>query len=190
MRKRIAIIACVLLVTTLFIAAKPWTTRQTKAHDIAQLARELGLPEDNAIIQEAQFLWWCETEDARIVAAVLMGECINCSDRHQQLTACTVYNRVKDTSGNFPDTVRGVVEQKGQYSPSYTRNLPCFFEGNDDTQRCFRNAYAAFMGLVECPANVIYASEFPPGVLGSGCYETSVAYVEGKKYSTTYFNYR
>lgn len=36
------------------------TERQVKAHEIAEAARELGLPEDNPIIQEASRIWWEE----------------------------------------------------------------------------------------------------------------------------------
>ena len=168
MRRLTTILAAVLAVV-LMTAAVPWTSRQDRAHDIAELAREIGLPEDNQIIAEAQFLWWTETEDAKILANVLLGECANCTDRHQQLTAMTVLNRV--AMEDLPNTVKGVVTDKGQYLPAYARALPDFVTGDATTQRCFRNAYAAFMGLVECPPNVIYASEFPPSVLGSGCYE-------------------
>nr|DAU75737.1 MAG TPA: lytic transglycosylase [Caudoviricetes sp.] len=32
--------------------------KQLKAHEIAELARELGLPEDDVIIERASALWW------------------------------------------------------------------------------------------------------------------------------------
>lgn len=190
MKKKLLIIISVCAMAAILVAATPWTSRQTKAHEMAEIARELGLPEDNPIIEEAQFLWWCDTEDARILAAVNEGECKYCSDRAQQLTSCTVLNRVKDNSGNFPNTIKGVVGQTGQYSMDYIRNLPDYFTADADTQRCFRNAYAAFMGVVECPQNVIYASEFPPSVLGSGTYDTYRYYVNGVLVSITYFNFR
>lgn len=186
--KKTFLLAAVLLLCAFMIGARPWTSNQEKAHEMAELAREMGLPEDNPIIAEAQFLWWTETEDAKILANVLLGECKDCTDRHQQLTAMTVLNRV--AMEDLPNTVKGVVTDKGQYSPAYARSLPDYITGDADTQRCFKNAYAAFIGLVECPENVIYASEFPPSVLGSGCYEESKTYIDGILYSTTYFNYR
>ena len=186
--KRGIIIIVALVAVILTTAAAPWTSRQDRAHQIAEIARGMGLSEDSAIIKEAQFLWWTETENARILAKVLMGECLHCTDRHQQLTAMTVLNRV--ASSEFPNTIKGVVTQKGQYSPDYTRDLPIYATADENTQRCFANAYAAFIGLVECPENVIYASEFPPSVLGSGCYEESKTYIDGILFSTTYFSYR
>lgn len=188
--RKFNIIILVLLVAALLIAATPWTSRQTALHALADGARALGLPEDNPIIRECQFLWWAESEDAKILAKMLNGECKDCSDRHQQLTARTPYNRILDDSGNFPNTIREVITQPGQYSQDYARNLPDYFTADADMQRCFRNAYVAFLHEVDCPDTVIYASEFPPGVLGSACYEESKVYINGVLFSTTYFNYR
>ena len=44
-----------------------WTELQTAVHEIAQTAREAGLPEDSPIIQECSRLWW-EEETARLEA--------------------------------------------------------------------------------------------------------------------------
>lgn len=41
-------------------AANSWTNRQEKAHEIAELARAIGLPETDPIIKRAQELWWDE----------------------------------------------------------------------------------------------------------------------------------
>ena len=188
--KRAVTCAAVILAAALLLAATSWTSRQAQAHDIAETARKMGLPEDSPIIREAPFLWWVETEEARILAKMLDGECRDCTDRHQQLTARTPYNRILDDSGLFPDTIREVILQPGQYSPEYVRNLPDYFTADEVMQRCFRNAYVAFLHEVDCPDTVIYASEFPPGVLGSGCYEASKVYINGIYYSTTYFNYK
>ena len=41
-------------------AVSGWTERQNKAHEIADMARSLGLPEDDPIIQRASEIWWQE----------------------------------------------------------------------------------------------------------------------------------
>lgn len=188
--KKLRIIALVLVIAALLIAATPWTNNQTRAHAMAEIARAMGLPEDSTIIRECQFLWWTETEDAKILAKMLYGECKDCTDRHQQLTARTPYNRILDDSGNFPNTIKEVIMQEGQYSPSYARNLPDYLTADETMQRCFRNAYIAFLHEIDCPDDVIYASEFPPGILGSACFEISKTYINGVLFSTTYFNYK
>jgi len=174
----------VILAAALLLAATPWTTNQDRAHKIAELARQMGLGEDHAIIEEASKLWWAEDEDVRILANVIAHEAPYCTDRHQQLVAQVVLNRVKDD--RFPNTVRGVVEQPGQYHPSYAQSLPEYGTASAEVQRCFANAIKAINGEVECPADVIFQSEFP--YLGAGTYE-SIAVDTGAWRSVTYFNY-
>lgn len=43
-----------------FVDLDHWTNNQNKAHRIAELARSMGLPEDDAIIVRAQEIWWSE----------------------------------------------------------------------------------------------------------------------------------
>ena len=182
--KKLNIIVLVLIAAALLVGAAPWTSRQEKAHKIADIARDMGLPEDSAIITEASRLWWAETEDCRILANVVAHEAPYCSDRHQELVAQVVLNRVADE--RFPDSVREVVEQPGQYHWTYTQNLPSYADANDVMRRCFDAAIRALMGEVECPADVIYQSEFP--ALGAGTYE-AITVNTGYHRSTTYFNF-
>lgn len=191
MKNKLLIILAVLAAAGILLGATSWTSRQHKAHQIADLARELGVSEDNAIIREASLLWWAENEDVRILANVLAHECPYCSDRQQQLTAQVVINRVRDA--RFPDTVRGVVEQSNiingilvhQYAPSYTQNLPDYATGSAEVKRCFANAVAVMNGDVDCPSDVIYQANFPQG---AGTYET-IQVDTGAYRSTTYFCY-
>ena len=56
------IIAIVLSICSVSYAATKlyakWTQRQNVAHEIAELARSIDLPEDDAIIKRAQEIWW------------------------------------------------------------------------------------------------------------------------------------
>lgn len=182
--RKLNIIVLVLLAAALLIGAAPWTSRQDKAHRLADLARELGCAEDSAIITEAARLWWAETEECRILANVIAHEAPYCTDRHQELVAKVVLNRVADP--RFPDTVRAVVEQPGQYHPSYTQSLPSYETANETMRRCFDAAIRALMGEVECPRDVIYQSQYQS--LGAGTYE-AITVDTGAWRSTTYFNY-
>ena len=189
MKKRL--ICIFLLLVVMFAASaytKPttttWTDKQMELHKLANFARDLGLPEDSLIITEAQRLWLQEETDLRILAKVVRNEAGYCSDRHQQLVAQVVLNRV--ASPLFPDNVKDVVNAPMQYNPIYTRNLPTWDTADEETQRAFRNALKAMNGEVECPENVVYQSEFPK--LGSGSYEIHKVDT-GWFASTTYFNY-
>ena len=182
--RKILIVALILATALLLMAAAPWTSNQDRAHRIAELAREAGLGEDSAIIREASVLWWAEREDCRILANVIAHEAPCCTDRHQQLVAQVVLNRVAD--GRFPDTVRTVVTQPRQYHASYVEDLPEYATASAEMKRCFANAVAALDGNVDCPAEVIFQSEFQS--LGAGTYER-IEVNTGAYRSVTYFNY-
>lgn len=184
LERKPVIIVAVLAVAAILIAATPWTSRQHKAHQIAELARELGLPEDGAIIAEASRVWWAEQEDARIIANVIAHEAPYCTARHQQLVAQVILNRVADP--RFPDTVREVIEQPGQYHPSYTQSLPTYSTASPEELRCFDAAVTALMGGVDCPADVIFQSQYSS--LGAGVYE-KITVDTGAYRSTTFFNF-
>lgn len=64
--KKTHVIAAVLLIALLLcgFAGREWTERQATAHQIAELARGLGLPEDDPIIVRASEIWW-EDFDAK-----------------------------------------------------------------------------------------------------------------------------
>lgn len=58
-----------MLIGTLAIttsAVSGWTEKQNTVHEIADMARELGLPESDPIIKRASEIWW--EEDARVKA--------------------------------------------------------------------------------------------------------------------------
>lgn len=160
------------------------TNRQNELHELANMARAMGLPEDSPIIQEAQRLWLQEDTNLRILAKVVRNEAGYCTDRHQQLVAQVVLNRVE--SPLFPDSVVDVVNAPKQYNPVYTRNLPSWQTADKEQLRAFENALAAMNGEVDCPENVVYQSEFD--FCGSGIYEIHEAKTD-YFWSLTYFNF-
>lgn len=70
------------------------TERQVKAHEIAEAAREMGLPEDNPIIQEAKRIWH-EEEEAKTRKMTYLGRyyvtgydtCVRCCGKSDGITA-------------------------------------------------------------------------------------------------------
>lgn len=126
--------------------------------------------------------WWTD-EELDILAAVIYYEAgsNDCSDRHQQLVAQVVLNRV--ASNEFPNNIYDVVTQQNptQYS---TYKLVLRNMGNRDIipQRCYNNALKALNGKVDCPDNVVWQANF---IQGSEIYE-----IHETSYSVTYFCYR
>lgn len=176
-----------LVALALTAEAADYIDQKATAHEIAELARSLGLPEDDPIIQRAQQLWWEAdaefTADRDIIATVVYNEAgYGCSDRHMELVAAVVVNRVGSEA--FPDTVYDVVTQKNQYHPDYAEADSYYgrrARESDVWAKCQEIAARALLGEVECPDNVVFQAEF---VQGSGVYE-----VHKTSYSTTYFCY-
>ncbi len=178
------ILIAVLLLRSACIASSTWTERQTQAHEIAETARAMGLPEDNPIIAEAQRIWEEEQRqfilDRDIIATVIYNEAwAGCTDRHRELVAAVIINRVK--SDKFPDTVYDVVSQKGQYLLGYANGDPRYTPPLEVREECQEIAARALLGAIDCPDNVLYQAEFKQG---SGVYEVCET-----SYSTTYFCY-
>lgn len=174
-------------------------TIKDTTHEIAELARSLGLSEDDPIIVRAKELWIeadereaNETEninqfnyDRDIIATVIYNEAwYGCSIRHRELVAAVVCNRVK--SNLFPDSVYDVVTAPRQYIPAYVD--PDSYYGKraranaDAWALCQEIATRALRGEIDCPENVVFQSEFKN--LGDGVYE-----MHRTSYSTTYFCY-
>lgn len=108
------------------VASDVWTDKQTKAHEIAQLARSLELPEDNPIIIEAKRLWYEDysvktdtyvplysDEDAIILAKIMYSEARGIeSDTELACLAWAVLNRV---DAGYGKTIAEVATAPGQF---------------------------------------------------------------------------
>lgn len=90
-------------------------------------------------------------QDLYIMAHVLAGEAQTQPDEEQLYVGSVVLNRVNHPS--FPDTIKGVVFQKGQYA--------CTWDGNyyrEPTERNWANAKKLLEGGSILPSNVIWQS--------------------------------
>ncbi len=122
--------------TTPALAA--WTTKQDKAHEIAEIARSIELPEDDPIIERAREIWWEEyyilknqpkeetktynlaQEDINALARTMWGEARGISSKAEKAAvAWCILNRV---DAGYGKTILAVVSAPGQfygYSSSY-----------------------------------------------------------------------
>lgn len=188
-RKIIGLVMIVLVALPFLMSFtyRPIETQDT-AHEIAELARSLGLPEDDPIIVRAKEIWWEADEqfcnDRDIIATVVYNEAgYGCSDRHMELVAAVVYNRLK--SDKFPDTVYEIVVTPKQYHPAYADENSFYgrrARESDVWSKCQEIATRALMGEIECPEDVVYQANFTQG---SKVYE-----VHYTTYSTTWFCYK
>ena len=87
------------------------------------------------------------------------------SDEHQQAVASVVLNRVADS--RFPNTIREVVYQRGQYGCVYNGMI-----NRTPSQRAVDNARYVLENGVTIPSNVVWQAQFRQG---SGVWK----YIEG-----------
>jgi len=121
----------VILLPTTVNAINSWTQQQVTAHEIAELARSLDLPEDNPIIVEAKRLWQegaiadavnpqpqrtFTDDDAVIIAKIMYSECRGIpSDTEKACLAWVVLNRV---SAGYGETIAEVATAPAQFGYS------------------------------------------------------------------------
>ena len=165
---------------------KPIETQRI-AHEIAEHARLLGLPENDPIIVRAKELWQKADEDfctdRDIIATVVYNEAGGgCTDRHMELVAAVVYNRL--ISNRFPNTIKAIVVAPKQYHPDYANpdsHLGKRARESDAWEKCQEIATKALNGEIECPTDVFYQANF---IQGTGIYE-----IHRTSYSVTWFCY-
>lgn len=181
MIKKIICIICFVIVLTTCVYA---TERQDRITQVINNLIDFGIAEDHPIIYDLQTVLLYDTEDVKILANTVWYESQSCSNRHQQLVAQVVMNRV--IRNDFPNSIKEVIVAPRQYQKFYVNNLPCYFESSEEMKRCFHNAVKAYRGEVDCPANVVFQSNNPN--LGIGNYET-IKFESPWFKSVTYFNY-
>jgi len=125
----------------------------------------------SAILYNDSLYWVCNKyiidyrikyteDDLYIMAHLLAGECHTYPDQEQMYVGSVVLNRIK--SSRYPDTLKGVVFQKGQYA--------CTWDGNyyrTPTESNWINAKQLLENGSILPDHVIYQSG---GKQGKGVY--------------------
>ena len=99
-------------------------------------------------------------DELMLLAKLIYLENGNNTDLAQLLTGNVVLNRV--ASSKYPNTIKGVIYQKGQYSVAskISKTTP--------SDRAIKNAKRLLSGERFCPKNVVYQSRFKQG---SGVYK-------------------
>lgn len=165
----------------------PEFTIQETMSDIIQIAKNGGIPSDDPLLIRAQKLLNDSRRnyrrDLEIIATVVYNEAgYGCSDRHMELVAAVIYNRLK--SDLFPDTIYEIVTTPKQYHPLYAEEGSIYHElakSSDKWEQCLEIAKRALEGDIDCPDTVFFQANFPQG---TGDYE-----IHDTSYSRTWFCY-
>ena len=190
--------------TECMAAIQEQRTIQDQAHQKAESLRKKGYSDSSAYVQAAKSTWneaqkaiagyqklaQYSDEDIRILTTTVFHEAGHTTEQLRQYVAQVVLNRVEDS--RFPDTVKGVITQPGQYSTKYaTVEAANAIQATDSKNGtyyygiCEDSVKAAMMGQVEMPSNVLYQANFSQG---KGVWK-SVYFNSGWYASTSYFCY-
>lgn len=98
--------------------------------------------------------------DLSLMAHLLMGECgaTYTDDEMLYLTGAVVLNRVQ--SADYPNSIREVIYQTGQYECVNLKNSGFYKEPTD---RCWRIAEELLISGYDIPSDVLYQAEFKQG---------------------------
>ena len=190
--------------TECMAAIQEQRTIQDQAHQTAESLRKKGYSDSSAYVQAAKSTWneaqkaiagyqklaQYSDEDIRILTTTVFHEAGHTTEQLRQYVAQVVLNRAEDS--RFPDTVKGVITQPGQYSTKYaTVEAANAIQATDSKNGtyyygiCEDSVKAAMMGQVEMPSNVLYQANFSQG---KGVWK-SVYFNSGWYASTSYFCY-
>ena len=151
---------CVMLATPAmaYEGERITTARQDALHEAAEILRAAGYADDSEVIKELQAEWWREQENLDIIAKVIQHEADPqwCEWEHSVAVGAVVCNRAK--SPYFPDTVREVVEQPGQYLKAYTSNFSA------TTRLAYEAEKAAMDGDHDVPSDCYWQDNKVQGV--------------------------
>lgn len=177
---------------------------QAQAHQTANALRQQGHSNSSTYVQAAKSTWadaqaeieayrnlsqytW---EDIRILTTTVYHEAGSTTEQLRQYVAQVALNRVEDS--RFPDTIYGVITQRGQYNTKYaTAEAAQAIKDKDaangtyNWETCKNSVIQAMMGKTDMPENVIYQANFTQG---SGLWK-SVYFNSGWFASTSYFCY-
>lgn len=177
---------------------------QAQAHQTANKLRAQGYSDSSSYIQAAKATWNAAQaeivayqklskytyEDIRILTTTVYYEAGSTTEQLRQYVAQVALNRVADS--RFPNTVKGIITQKGQYNTKYAAMETAQAIKNKDAangtynwETCKNSVKQAMMGKVDMPSNVLYQANFSQG---KGLWK-SVYFNSGYFASTSYFCY-
>lgn len=115
------VIAVIAIILSTKAGAISWTSKQVKAHEIAEIARDMGLPEDDPIIIRAKEIWADEKKSLTYLGKYSVTGydplCAHCCGKADGITAsgekavCGVTAAMKD----IPFGTRIYIDGMGEY---------------------------------------------------------------------------
>lgn len=135
---------------------------------------KLTHPKDKTYCDEDDFEWLVKTVQQE-------AGCEDCTDEHQKLVCAVILNRMR--SGNYPDTIQGVISQKNAYGCYNTWDWY-----NDYIEdRVYKNVLSVINGEFYYPDNIVYQASFPQKDYEDSDYRIYKKFYTPSTGITTYF---
>lgn len=197
MKKFILLIIALIITLILFLPVNkkddnsiyiyPEIILQQDLYEILEISLKNNISEDDPLVRRTRKLLEESIkryeEDRDIIATVVYNEAgYGCSDRHMELVAAVIYNRLQ--SGLFQNTIYEIVTAPKQYHPLYADPDSVYGQAarnSDKWIQCQEIAEKALQGKIKCPKTVYYQANFPQGSRTYKTFKTS--------YSKTWFCY-
>ncbi|XCP84966.1 cell wall hydrolase [Roseburia hominis] len=115
------------------------------AEEAARKAEEARAQEAQRAIQENPQAVTASTSDMNLLAALIYCEAVGEPYEGQVAVGAVVMNRVKSSS--FPNSIREVIYQSGQFGPAITGKLDRVLASGKMTDSCYQAAQEALAGV-------------------------------------------
>ena len=197
MKKFILLIVALIIILILFLPVNkkdnnsiyiyPEITLQQDLYEILEISLKNNISEDDPLVRRARKLLEESIkryeEDRDIIATVVYNEAgYGCSNRHMELVAAVIYNRLQ--SDLFQNTIYEIVTAPNQYHPLYAESDSFYGKRARESEKweqCQEIAERALRGEIKCPKTVFYQANFRQGSKVYEKHKTS--------YSITWFCY-
>lgn len=129
----VMVIVIIIMYTVIYILRPAPVSGQPVSGVFDQITPVAPVQPDTVDIEEEEY--WDSLE---LLAICVEAEAGNQGLQGKRLVADVILNRAEDTSGQWPDTISGVISQKNQFTSYWDGNMAGIWEPSEETYRAVR----------------------------------------------------
>lgn len=129
----VMVIVIIIMYTVIYILRPAPVSGQPVSGVFDQIAPVAPVQPDPVDIEEEEY--W---DGLELLAICVEAEAGNQGLQGKRLVADVILNRAEDTSGQWPDTISGVISQKNQFTSYWDGNMAGVWEPSEETYQAIR----------------------------------------------------
>ena len=129
----VMVIVIIIMYTVIYILRPAPVSGQPVSGVFDQITPVAPVQPDTVDIEEEEY--WDSLE---LLAICVEAEAGNQGLQGKRLVADVILNRAEDTSGQWPDTISGVISQKNQFTSYWDGNMADIWEPSEETYQAVR----------------------------------------------------